>query len=69
MTAAILDVRPTLKSGVGLYAGGGTSFLPRVALEPQQLHRRLLCRWLPDRGGHPVCVWQSELVRLPVGLK
>jgi hypothetical protein len=70
MTVASLDVRPTLESGIGLYADGARDFVPPFALESRQLHRRgLLCRWYPDLEGCLVCVWQREPVRLPVGLK
>jgi hypothetical protein len=59
MTAAILDIRPTLESGVGLYAGGTTSFVPRLAPEPRE---RLICRWRLDCGGRLVRLWQSDLI-------
>jgi hypothetical protein len=63
MTAAILDIRPTLGSGVGLYAGRTTSFVPRLAPEPRQLLRqRLICRWRLDRWGRLVRLWQSDLI-------
>ena len=69
MTVAILDVRPTLESGVGLYTSAARNFVPRFAPEPWQLHgRRLIRRWHLDRQGRPDCAWQSELVCLPVGL-
>jgi hypothetical protein len=69
MTVAILDVRPTLESGVELYASAARNFVPRFALQPRQLHRRgLIRRWHLDRQGRLVCAWQSELVCLPVGL-
>ncbi len=70
MTAAILDIRRTLESGVGLYAGGITSSVPLPAREPRELHRRrLICRWRLDCEGRLVRVWQSALVGLPAGLK
>jgi hypothetical protein len=63
MTAAILDIRPTLESGVGLYEGGTRSFVPRLAHKPRELHRRrLICRWRLDRGGRLVRFWQAELI-------
>ena len=51
MTAAILDIRRTLESGVGLYAGGITSSVPLPAREPRELHRRADCQFL-WRVGH-----------------
>jgi hypothetical protein len=63
MTAAILDIRPTLGSGVGLDAGGTTSLLTRLAPEPRELHRQpLICRWRLDRGGRLVRLWQADLI-------
>jgi hypothetical protein len=63
MTAAFLDIRPIRESGVGLYAAGTTSFVPRLAPEPQALHRRrLICRWRLDRAGRLVRFWQSDLI-------
>ena len=70
MTAAILDIRRTLESGVGLYAGGTTRLVPRLTREPRELSRRqLICRWRLDREGRLVRVWQFALVGLPARLK
>ena len=65
MCVAILDVSPTLESGVGFYASAARNLVPRSALEPWQLRRRrLIRRWHLDRQGRLVCAWQSELVCL-----
>lgn len=63
MTAAILDVRPTVKPGVELYAGGRRATLNTPPAIHRSAQRRiLLCRWRPDLEGRLVCVWKCTLV-------
>jgi hypothetical protein len=57
---AILDVRPTLESGVELHPREAARLVPRLALALRQPQcPRLLCRWRPDRDGRLACVWVS----------
>lgn len=65
MTLAILNVRPTLESGVAPRAGAAVSAVPWLELALRQPRRaRLLCHWYSDREGRLACVWRPELVRL-----
>jgi hypothetical protein len=64
MTVGILDVRPTLESGVKSCLSGARDFVPVFVFEPRTPDRRqLLCHWRRDRDGRLVGLWESALVR------
>ena len=60
MTIAILDIRPTSKSGREFYVRTSRNLVPRLAAKSQPARRRRLqCHWSRDRDGRLVCVWNS----------
>jgi hypothetical protein len=64
MAVAILDVRPSLESGVEPCLSGARDFVPVFVFEARAPDRRqLLCHWRRDRDGRLVGIWKSALVR------